>query len=34
MTRQRMRLTRGMDRLLGWFFRRFNRAFHRSSDGL
>jgi multidrug efflux pump len=25
-------LTRGMDRLLGWFFRRFNRAFHRSSD--
>jgi multidrug efflux pump len=24
-------LTRGMDRLLGWFFRRFNRAFHRSS---
>src|SRR3981189_1947293 len=25
-------LTRGMDRLLGWFFQRFNRAFHRSSD--
>jgi multidrug efflux pump len=25
-------LTRGMDRLLGWFFRRFNRAFHRGSD--
>jgi multidrug efflux pump len=25
-------LTRGMDRLLGWFFRCFNRAFHRSSD--
>jgi multidrug efflux pump len=24
-------LTRGMDRLLGWFFRCFNRAFHRSS---
>ncbi|HMH62765.1 MAG TPA: efflux RND transporter permease subunit, partial [Bradyrhizobium sp.] len=25
-------LTRGMDRLLGWFFRRFNRAFQRSSN--
>ena len=25
-------LTRGMDRALGWFFQRFNRAFHRSSD--
>jgi len=25
-------LTRGMDRLLGWFFQRFNRAFHRGSD--
>src|SRR5258706_11193865 len=24
-------LTRGMDRALGWFFQRFNRAFHRSS---
>ena len=27
-------LTRGMDRVLGWFFRRFNRCFFRSSDGL
>ena len=25
-------LTRGMDRALGWFFQRFNRAFHRSSE--
>ena len=24
-------LTRGMDRMLGWFFQRFNRFFHRSS---
>jgi multidrug efflux pump len=26
-------LTRGMDKALGWFFRRFNRAFKVSSDG-
>lgn len=25
-------LTRGMDRVLGWFFQRFNRFFHRSSE--
>jgi multidrug efflux pump len=25
-------LTRGMDRVLGWFFLRFNRFFHRSSE--
>jgi multidrug efflux pump len=24
--------TRGMDRVLGWFFQRFNRFFHRSSE--
>ncbi len=27
------RLTRVLDTLLGWFFRRFNRAFGRASDG-
>ena len=27
------RLTRALDTLLGWFFRRFNRAFGRASDG-
>ena len=25
-------LTRGMDRVLGWFFRGFNRVFHRGSE--
>ena len=25
-------LTRGMDRVLGWFFQRFNRFFHRNSE--
>ena len=25
-------LTRAMERMLGWFFKRFNRAFHRGSD--
>jgi multidrug efflux pump len=25
-------LTRAMERLLGWFFKRFNRAFHRGSE--
>ncbi|TGE00234.1 efflux RND transporter permease subunit [Methylobacterium nonmethylotrophicum] len=27
------RLTKALDTLLGWFFRRFNRAFGRASDG-
>ncbi|TNC07487.1 efflux RND transporter permease subunit [Methylobacterium terricola] len=27
------RLTKALDALLGWFFRRFNRAFGRASDG-
>ncbi|WP_424627172.1 efflux RND transporter permease subunit [Bradyrhizobium sp. SYSU BS000235] len=30
---QKDALTRGMEKSLGWFFKRFNRAFHVASDG-